>query len=183
MHGDHRLPYTCGSEPRRALIKYFYRNVSAVLSGQGLRQNMTGLLRRVVAQAFANYTDPASRGCLDATTGRCSLAACAEDANGFAPCLSTAYEIPGEDVAQFLFSEILLDELRAYFNDAHTSTLPLTAQAQAPQTRWGAEPTMAAAAAALSHFSPAAPTLAYSAQVRIRGLRACPSQPSMGTSK
>ena len=183
MHGDHRLPYTCGSEARRALIKYYYRNVSGVMSGRALRQNMTSLLRRTVAAVVANYTDPASRGCLDPRTGRCALAACSEDGNGFAPCMSTAYEISGAEVAQFLFNDVLLSELRDYFELAHKSTLPWTAQAAAVPARWGASPTTAAAAAALSHFSPAAPTLAFSAQVRGRGVSGQPLRGSMGRSK
>ena len=175
MHGDHRLPYTCGSEARRALIKYYYRNVSTMMSGRTLRQNMTALLLRSVQAVVANYTNPLSRGCLDASTGKCSAAACSENTNGFAPCLSTTYEIPGADVAQFLFNDVLLGELRDYFDAAHKSTLPWSVYygegAGGGATRWGASPDTAAAAAALSHFSPASATLSFSAQVSMMRTR------------
>ena len=178
MHGDHLPPYTCGSQSRRALIKYFYRDYSKSIGTARLSAKVSALVRAAVDARFRNYTAAASRGCLDASTGRCSLAACALATNGFAPCMDTAFVLPSDAVAAFL-TQTVLAELPGYLDYAQTSTVPWTkyyyfaaspssspspeATTRAPQA-WAADPTSAAAAAALSQFTPDAPTLAYAAQ-------------------
>ena len=168
MHGDHALPYTCGSQARRSVIKYFYRNYSSML-GSGvhstLSRNVSDLIRRTIEALFLNYTSPNSRGCLNATTGVCSLEACSYDSNGFAPCMSTEYVIPGALMAQAVAQDVLL-QMPEYYELTLTSTLPWTAyyHGDAGPARWGADPVAASAAADLSQFDTGAPILAYSAQ-------------------
>ena len=41
------MPFTCGSQLRRSLIKYFYRNYSKTLGADGLRVATTSLLNQV----------------------------------------------------------------------------------------------------------------------------------------
>ena len=106
MYGDHQLPYTCGSPVRRSIIKFFIRDY--LQSGRfNLQRNVSQLILQVVRAMYANYTAPGSWGCLDAATGRCSLDACALASNGFAPCLSTSYEITQEAMGAYVVDTLL----------------------------------------------------------------------------
>jgi len=171
MHGDHRLPYTCGSGARRSVIKYFYRNASQTIVGGKLGQNVSRLIASTVGALFANYTAPGSMGCWNPRTRTCALAGCSEDANGFAPCMTTTFQIPSPAVNQWIVNAIL-SELPQYYQLTQTSTVPWTAYFEdadgnpgATPARWGADPAMASAAASLSHFSPTLPVIAaYTAQ-------------------
>ena len=82
------MPFTCGSQLRRSLIKYFYRNYSKTLGADGLRVATTSLLNQTVHALYARWTNLSNFGCKDAATGLCSFAACAST-NYYAPCLDT----------------------------------------------------------------------------------------------
>ena len=179
MYGDHRLPFTCGSPVRRSIIKYFLRDYiqqqqqSATTGGAlGLKSNITRLIRSTVDAVYANYTSMGSWGCMDPATGRCSLDACQLKGNGFAPCLTSSYEVSKESMSGYVV-DTLLGLLEPYYAHVQGSTLPWSAyhnvSAPAPAApapaQWGRDPAMASAAADLSHFSAAAPAItAYSAQ-------------------
>jgi hypothetical protein len=185
MHGDHRLPYTCGSPLRRSIIKYFFRNYFALFGASSssssqpslsLNTNVSKLIMATVQSIYTNYTAATSRGCLDPKTGRCSLGACNIKTNGFAPCMDTSFQISSQNLADFIIN-VLLGLLPSYYEFTQTSTLPLTTYynvsgATTPvPAQWGANPTTAAVAASLSHFSPAVPVIAaYSAQVQTLSL-------------
>ena len=163
MGGDHKLPFTCGSPSRRSIIKHFMR----ARVQDTLNTNVSALVLSQVQAIYTNYTAESSRGCLDAATGRCSLAACALR-KGFTPCMDTSFEISAQDVSNFVV-ETILGELPAYYRETLISTIPWTAyfNASKPQpplpAQWNT-PEKAAAAAALSHFDPARPIVSYSAQ-------------------
>ena len=174
LQGDHRLPYTCGSAARRSVIKYFYRDYSTTIGQAALGGNVSRLIRATVQAIYANYTADASRGCLDAATGRCSLAACAFETNGFTPCMDTTFQISSQRVADFIV-EAILAELPQYYRLTQTSTVPWTAYSSSSNADnntssaaagafWRSDPAQAAVAASLSHFDPSATLLAYSAQ-------------------
>lgn len=101
MHGDHMLPYTCGSQARRAIIKYFFRDYyssdhhnsnsgGSTQEGKSLSANASKLVYEAILSLYQNYTSSASRGCLDITSGKCELAACNLQ-NGFSPCMVFFY--------------------------------------------------------------------------------------------
>lgn len=164
MHGDHALPYTCGSAARRSVIKYFYRNYSKALRGGMLAQNLTSLVRTTIDALYRNYTQPYSRGCMDPDTGTCRLEACALMVNGYAPCMTTEYQLPSTLMERTVVEQAFTLELPAYYHWTRVSTLPWTAYDATGSVRWGTEARTAAAAAALSQFDTARPLLSYSAQ-------------------
>jgi hypothetical protein len=180
MHGDAKLPYTCGSQARRSLIKYFYRNHSTMLGRNTLRRNVSDLFQTAVNALLANYTDVRSLGCMDAATGTCRLEACAEMTNGFAPCLATDYALSGDAVARSLLLDVL-HELQAYYDESLRSMVPWTAYytdktRPQPPMQWAKTPAMATAAASLSQFDTGLePIVSYSAQEAF----ALPIQPAV----
>jgi hypothetical protein len=171
--GDTQLPFTCGSQARRSLIKYFFRKYTTTSengivgdTNSALSRNLSQLIGEKVASIFANYTDPRSLGCHDPETGTCSLAACAFRVNGYSPCMSTSFQLSESEVGDFIVSDIL-NALPKYYAHTLTSTAPwLTyyklegASADQP-FQWRDNPAQAAAAQRLSHFSPASPIVSY----------------------
>ena len=103
MHGDLNLPFTCGSQARRAIIKYFFRDY--VL--QNLDSQVAGLLMARVKELWLNLTNSESYKCLDTTTGRCTAQACTK-ANSYAPCIDMEFTVSSSTVSQFLLKDILL---------------------------------------------------------------------------
>ena len=95
LHGDERLPFTCGSQLRRSLIKYFYRNYSRTLSAPALRATTAALLNQTVRRLFGRWTDLSNFGCLDPVSGRCLFSACNNHTNFYVPCLDTTdFQVP-----------------------------------------------------------------------------------------
>ena len=99
MHGDNVLPYTCGSQARRAIIKYFFRDYYSSdnnaqegggNNGKSLSANVSKLVYDAIFFLYQNYTSSASRGCLNLTSGKCELDACTLH-NGFSPCMVCFY--------------------------------------------------------------------------------------------
>ena len=104
MHGDEKLPFTCGSQARRAIIKYFFRDYC--FSSQSLNSQITNLIYARVQELQRNLTNMQSYGCLNATSGRCSPQACTR-ANGYAPCMDMSWVVSSKDVSQYLLKDML----------------------------------------------------------------------------
>ena len=113
MHGDTQLPFTCGSQARRALIKYFIRDFC--FRNDSLHQEITQLIQTRVLQLMQNLTNPASYGCLNQSTGQCSPSACTQQ-NAFAPCIDMDFTISSSQVSQLLLKDLLsqVDEYYAF---------------------------------------------------------------------
>ena len=120
LHGDEQLPFTCGSQARRAIIKYFIRDYC--FRNETLDQEITALLEKRVGQLQANWTSPASYGCLNPSTGRCAPEAC-NTHNSFAPCLDMDFTVSAADVSQFVLMD-LLNQLDPYYTFVMQVTIP-----------------------------------------------------------
>ena len=160
MHGDEALPYTCGSQARRAIIKYYFRDYSSAVSPKSISSNISSLIKQQVDAIYLNYTNRLSFGCGD----RCLLDECGFT-NGYAPCMSTSYTIPANVVGESLI-EGALSELDAYYTFVHTNTSPWMKYYAMPNGprypfQWGNDPTSAFAAQRLSHFDPSQPLVTY----------------------
>ena len=171
MYNDHRLPFTCGSQARRSIIKFFFRNFSKSASGEHLSGNISNTILKTVQEIYKNYTSPGSMGCLDKNTGTCHLEACSFYDNGYAPCMETSYEISSEKVGEFIINAILKD-IDEYFQYTMQDTLPWTLyyNMSGPPTspianpfQWKQDSKMAAVAEKISHFSPSIPLLSFTA--------------------
>ena len=104
MHGDNELPFTCGSQARRAIIKYFFRDYC--FREQSLDSEVYSLLNERIIELRKNFTNPASYGCLNQSSGKCSLAACNKE-NAYTPCLDMEFTVSSQSVSQFLLKSIL----------------------------------------------------------------------------
>ena len=165
MHGDHMLPFTCGSQARRSLIKYFFRNVSLTAQGgTALSQNVSKKMKEHMDAILQNYTNgSASWGCWDPLLQKCTLQGC-QFSNGYAPCLDSHYEISSEDVGDLIL-ETVLNVLPLYYKQTMSDTLPLTAYYETPQpAQWGKDPISAAIAQELGLFAPHVPLVAYNTE-------------------
>ena len=167
MHGDGDLPFTCGSQTRRSLIKFFFRNFSLASNGRDLNSNITSLIQERITNLLHNLTDPQSFGCLDLVTGTCQPSACSQS-NEYTPCLDMEFTISAQNVSKFLLGE-LLQKVDAYYALVMQDTAPWTtyynvskAPGQAPfPAQWGASDASAAKAAEYGHFKPMDPVLTY----------------------
>jgi hypothetical protein len=165
MRGDHRLPFTCGSRARRAIIKYFFRDY---YTRGGNNNNLTKLITDKVASIYANYSHRDSMGCASPASEGCSLAACSFAANGYAPCMDSVFELSASEVGSFVMDDVL-SELPGYYAHVLHSNAPWmtyyndSADPGAQPFDWTSTESRAQAAQRLSHFSPASPIVAYAA--------------------
>lgn len=113
MHNDSRPPYTCGSRARRSLIKYFFREM---YEHAQLKANITKKINEKITSIINNYTADASLGCYNEASKSCHPQYCNLQ-NGFAPCLSTNYDITGMEMADFLM-ETILPNLRDFYQNS-----------------------------------------------------------------
>ena len=142
MFGDENLPFTCGSQARRAIIKYFFRFLLLLLllclflhftendenemlfgmygrdysfSTKVLDSQVTALLYAKVQELRNNMTNPASYGCLNKISGKCSPEACTRE-NGYSPCIDMDWAISASQVSQLLLKDMLqyMDEYYAF---------------------------------------------------------------------
>jgi hypothetical protein len=166
MHGDHMLPFTCGSQARRSIIKYFFRNFSKVAEGgKGLSMNVSRKIKASTEALIQNYSDPRSWGCWDPVLRKCHIRACAW-ANGYAPCLNSDYTISSEQVSD-LIVETILAVLPDYYEKTMQDSAPWTAyydDGNGPPAQWSTEAGSAAVAQQLGLFAPHSPVVSYSAE-------------------
>jgi hypothetical protein len=157
MQGDHNLPFTCGSQARRSLIKYFFRNYSqhTAQGGQKLNLNVSQKIKELTERLIQNYSHPNSWGCWDPVAQKCQLSACRWE-NGYAPCLDSNYEISSQEVSDFVV-HIVLGTLPDYYALSMHDSLPWTAYA--PPTSW--HTASAAVAQQLGLFAPHKPIVTY----------------------
>lgn len=153
MQGDHMLPFTCGSSARRAIIKYFFRDYYK----PQVINNLTKVINAKIASIYANYTS--SMGC----GASCTLEECTID-NEFAPCMETAFELTSSEVGEFVIDEILAELPRYYAHVFHTNAPWMTYYDGGKPFDWTKSEAAAKTAQRLSHFSPAAPIVEYSAK-------------------
>ena len=161
MHGDHQLPFTCGSQARRSLIKFFFRNVSNnVTGGAGLNVNVSQKIKERTEALIKNYTNASSWGCWDPILKKCHLEAC-QWSNGYSPCLDNNYEISREDVGDLIVG-LVLGKLGSYYQRSMQDTMPWTAYYESPlPAQWGKDPVSASIAQQLGLFAPHIPLVAY----------------------
>ena len=157
MNGDHQLPFTCGSQARRSLIKFFFRNFSRVSEG-GLSVNVSRKIKDATEALIKNYTDPQSLGCWHPGFKKCSIEACAWD-NGYSPCLLSSYEIPSRDVSDLIVQSIL-GVLPKYYALSMQDSAPWTAYYDGgPPAQWRSNAATAAIAQQAGLF--ASPVVTY----------------------
>lgn len=172
MHGDGELPFTCGSQARRALIKFFFRKYSFASdsSGQDLGLNLTQLIQDRLGDLRRNLTNLNSFGCMDMATGRCQPKACTRE-NEYTPCLDMEFTISAKNISKFLLKTLLMKVGPFYLTAMHdtapwttyynVSKPPRTGQAMPAQ--WGASKASALKAEESGLFKPMEPVLAYNA--------------------
>lgn len=148
------LPFTCGSNARQSIIKYFFRTYSHMAVGQNLSRS----IQTKVGEIFANYTNPGSMGCYNPTTGMCAHSDTCSFNGGYSPCMDTTFELNSQEVGLFIINQIL-ESLPAYYAFVLTSTAPWLVQTTPFQ--WKKDPLKAAAAQRLSHFAPKSPIVSY----------------------
>jgi hypothetical protein len=150
LQGDLDLPFTCGSQARRALIKYFFRDYAL----KHFDKQITELLLKRVQELWANLTHPNSYGCLDEATGRCTPSACRKE-YGYAPCLDTDFTVSAAAVSQFVLKQLLL-QLDGYLAFALQDTAPWTKYYNKSgvglPAQWDASTVAASVAAEVLHF-------------------------------
>lgn len=156
LHGDVNLPFTCGSQARRALIKYFFRDYAL----KHFDEQIARLLLDRVKELWQNLTNPSSYGCVDAATGRCTPEACSKQ-HGYAPCLDTDFTVSSAAVSQFVLKELLL-QLDGYVAFALQDTAPWTkyyngSSGAALPAQWDASPVAARIASQEGVFMPTVP--------------------------
>ena len=172
LYSDQALPFTCGSQLRRSLIKYFYRDYCPVFSGSGLRSALTSLIEQSVSGMRAGWTDMRNFACLDNVTGQCTFAACTS-ATYFEPCLSTsAFNVSldaptgnGNVLAEWLgyavsYYPFVMQDPRPWTTYYNASAAP--GQSALP-AQWGYSPISALAAANELLFAPTQPVLSHAA--------------------
>jgi hypothetical protein len=162
MDGDYNIPFTCGSQARRSLIKYFFRNFSSSIT-TGL--NISLKIQDKVQALLLNYTDARSMGCYDNRTRQCRLEACTLD-NGFNPCLESHFELSSEDVGDYIVQNVLEKDLPAYYHLSMVDVTPWTAYYQhggrAPQpAQWSKDAASATIAQENGLFAPHVPIVHY----------------------
>lgn len=124
MHGDGELPFTCGSQTRRALIKYFFRVYSWAAETDTLDSDLTLLIQSRINEIMLNITNPYSFGCLDAKTGVCSGKACTLE-NEYRPCLDMEFAISASNVSKFILQKMLL-KVDSFYAKVMHDTAPWT---------------------------------------------------------
>ena len=170
LYKDQQLPFTCGSQLRRSLIKYFYRDYCPMFRGDKLRSTLGLLVKQNVGVLRAGWVDPHNFACRDAATGLCTFAACDEGAM-FEPCLDMApFNVPidaptGQEsvLTEWLSSAVkyypfAMQDPRPWTTYYKASAAP--GQASLP-AQWGHSSTSALAAAHELLFSPSAPVLTH----------------------
>ena len=170
LYKDQQLPFTCGSQLRRSLIKYFYRDYCPVFRGSGLRSTVGLLVKQNVDVLRAGWTNPHNFACRDAATGLCTFAACDEGAM-FEPCLDMApFNVPidaptGQEsvLTEWLSSAVkyypfAMQDPRPWTTYYKASAAP--GQASLP-AQWGHSSASALAAAHELLFTPSAPVLTH----------------------
>ena len=162
------LPYTCGSQLRRSIIKYFYRNFSSSLSGVGLQNLTVQMLQAQIDQLKRDWTDASNFGCRNKATGKCDVASCSLQDNYYEPCLNMDDFYISAQNAMILvdawttelerYYQFVMQDTRAWTTYYAASAAP--GQPPAP-AQWKADSASAAAAAANLLFSPDAAVLTH----------------------
>lgn len=125
MGGDYSLPFTCGSQIRRSLIKYFFRNYSKITNSEGLSKNISIEIFKKVNQIFEDFISDNAKGCFDSKTQECSIQACSSE-NAYYPCMNTIFEISEKEVGSFII-ERLLSEIEPYMREVFQDSTAMTA--------------------------------------------------------
>jgi hypothetical protein len=165
---DFQPPFTCGSQARRSIIKYFYRNFSSSLSGVGLQNLTVQMLQAQIDQLKRDWTDASNFGCRTKATGKCDVASCSLHDNYYEPCLNMDDFYISAQNAMILvdawttelerYYQFVMQDTRAWTTYYAASAAP--GQPPAP-AQWKADSASAAAAAANLLFSPDAAVLTH----------------------
>ena len=158
---DFQPPFTCGSQARRSIIKYFYRNVTGLTDPNRLNKNVTKMLEDLVKVLQANYTNALSYGCYDEVKGQCTAEACFQTPDSFNLCLDNTRNISSKQVEVFVANDIL-SQVKDYYKLVMQDSVPMTAIWEGPSpAQWGRDESVRALEQGL--WAPDVPLVTYSA--------------------